>query len=124
MDSESRLAGRLIKAPENFLDPAGVRQVFVTLRDSWPSEFIGEYQSEGLVSLGQRYPYSYRRKPAFANIASLNGRWRRGERLIAARRKQLRAARKARKAGKRRKARRHYKLARRYAKRWKNLGEY
>ena len=28
MDSESKLSGRLIKAPENFLDAAGVRQVF------------------------------------------------------------------------------------------------
>ena len=28
MDSESKLSGRLVKAPENFLDAAGVRQVF------------------------------------------------------------------------------------------------
>ena len=32
MDSESKLSGRLIKAPENFLDAAGVRHVFMDAR--------------------------------------------------------------------------------------------
>ena len=106
------------------LRKSGASQVFVTLRDSWPTEFIGEFASEGVVSIGERAPYSVRRKPSFARIASLNDRWRKGERLIALRRKHVRAARRARKAGKRSKARRHSKIARSYAKRLKKLGEF
>jgi len=106
------------------LRKAGASQVFVRLRESWPTEFLGEYASEGVISLSQRAPYSVRRKPAFAKVVALSHRWRKAQSLIALRRKHLRAARRASKAGKRAKSRRHRRLARRYAKRLKRLGEY
>ena len=55
----------------------GARQVFVTLRDSWRSEFLGEYASEGVISLGQRSPFAVRRKAVLRRASTqLNARWR------------------------------------------------
>jgi hypothetical protein len=58
---------------------AGADQVFVTMRDTWPSEFGSEspFSSEGVVAMDQHEPYAVRRKRAFAvirRLVGLNGR--------------------------------------------------
>lgn len=58
------------------LRKAGARQVFVTLRDSWPGELGGEYASEGVIALGRHSPFAVRRKAAFGVVRQLNSRWR------------------------------------------------
>lgn len=97
------------------LRKAGARQVFVTQRDAWRSEFEGEYASEGVISLGQRPPFGVRHKPAFDVVTRLAGRWRKAERLRALRTRHLRAAARHRRAGRKAAARKHRRLARRYA---------
>jgi hypothetical protein len=100
------------------LKTAGARQVFVTLRDSWSSEFLGEYASEGVINLGERSPFPVRQKASFDVVRKLNARWRRRvERLGTLRRRHLRAAARHRRAGRRAQARRHQRLARHYARR-------
>ena len=53
MDSESKLSGRLIKAPENFLDAAGVREVFaeakIARRDFIRNAFAAAGAAGGLA---------------------------------------------------------------------------
>ncbi len=90
----------------------GARQVFVTLRDSWRSEFVGEYASEGVVEprralpvlraaqavvlRGQpaERPLAQGRAPARAAQARASQRARRYKRLG-----RKRAAKKQRRAG-------------------------
>lgn len=103
------------------LRAAGAGQVFVTLRDSWPSEFVGEYASEGVVNLGERSPFAVRRKASFEVVKQLNARWRLVQRLRTLRRRHLKAAARHRRAGRRAQARRHQRLARRYARRLKAI---
>ena len=101
---------------------AGAGQVFVTLRDSWPSEWTGEYASEGVISLGEAPPFSVRRKASFEVVRKLNARWQRKvSRLRTLRARHLKAAARARRAGRRAAVRRHKKLARGYARRLKAL---
>ena len=101
---------------------AGARQVFVTLRDSWPTEFLGEYASEDVISLAQSPPFAVRRKASFQTVRDLNARWRRlVQRLKTLRRRHLKAAARHRRAGRRAQARRHQRLARRYARRLKAI---
>lgn len=97
------------------LRKAGARQVFVTQRDAWRSEFLGEYGSEGVISLGQRSPFAVRRKPAFGVVTRLTGRWRKAQRLRALRKRHLKAAARHKRAGRKAAARKHRRLARRYA---------
>ena len=106
------------------LRQAGAAQVFVTQRDSWPDEFVGEFASEGILSLGQRAPFSVRRKPAFGVVTTMNRRWRTAMRLSASRRSHLRAARRLRRAGRGAAARRHERLARRDTVRLRGVGEF
>lgn len=104
------------------LKKAGARQVFVTLRDSWPTEFLGEYASEGVINLAQRSPFAVRQKASFGVVRTLNARWRRQvQRLRTLRRRHLRAAARHRRAGHRKQARRHQRLARRYARKLKAI---
>jgi hypothetical protein len=115
--AQAAFLGRSLPA----LRKAGARQVFVTLRDSWRSEFVGEYASEGVISLAERSPFAVRRKPAFAVVAELTARWRKAERLRALRRRHLKAAARARLGGRTAKADKHRRLARRYARRIKKI---
>jgi hypothetical protein len=52
---------------------AGADQVFVTLRDSWLSEFgpATPFGSEGVLTMDEREPYAVRRKRAFATVRRL-----------------------------------------------------
>jgi Glycosyl hydrolase catalytic core len=52
---------------------AGAEQVFVTLRDSWSTEFgpATPFGSEGVLTMDEHEPYSVRRKPAFGVIRRL-----------------------------------------------------
>ena len=52
---------------------AGADQVFVTLRDSWLSEFgpATPFGSEGVLTMDEREPYEVRRKRAFATVRRL-----------------------------------------------------
>lgn len=103
------------------LRAGGARQVFVTLRDSWPTEFIGEYASEGVISLGEGSPFPVRPKPAFVTVKRLNTRWRRVQRFRTLRLREIKAAKRAARAGHRAQARRLQRLAHRYARRIRAL---
>jgi hypothetical protein len=103
------------------LRKAGANQVFVTLRDSWPSEFAGEYASEGVVRLSEHAPFTVRQKPAFKGVQRLNRNWRRARRLRIVIRRHLRAARRLSRAGRTSAAARHRRLAQRYIRRLRAL---
>jgi Glycosyl hydrolase catalytic core len=64
---------RYLRAALPAMVRAGAGQVFVTLRDTWPSEFglDSPFASEGVIVLDQHEPYGARRKPAFAVIREL-----------------------------------------------------
>jgi len=61
---------------------AGADQVFVTLRDTWSSEFGPEtpFGSEGVLTMEEHEPYSVRRKRAFGVVRGL-ARRRRNDRV-------------------------------------------
>ena len=115
--AQAAFLGRSLPA----LRKAGARQVFVTLRDSWRSEFVGEYASEGVINLGESSPFAVRRKPAFDVVTRFNARWRKAERLRTLRKRHLRAAARHKRAGRRAKAKKHRRLARRYSLRAKRI---
>ena len=50
MDSKSQMSGRLIKAPENFLDPDGVLQVFAEARRGRRDFIRGAFAAAGAVA--------------------------------------------------------------------------
>lgn len=58
---------------------AGAEQVFVTMRDSWPSEFGADscFSSEGVLDMAEHTPFTIRRKAAFAVVRSLAANARR-----------------------------------------------
>ncbi len=103
------------------LRSGGARQVFFTLRDSWRSEFTGEYLSEGILNLGERAPYSVRRKQSFTVVSQLNARWRKAERLRVLRKRALKRAKRYKRLGRKRAAKRQRSVARRYTKRIRKL---
>jgi hypothetical protein len=115
--AQAAFLGRSLPA----LRKAGARQVFVTLRDSWRSEFLGEYASEGVIALAERSPYSVRRKPSFEVVTQLTASWRKAERLRVLRKRHLNAAKRAKRAGRKASYRKHRRLARRYALRIKKV---
>jgi hypothetical protein len=56
---------------------AGVAQVFVSTRDTWPQEFgsASPFASEGVFSQAASAPYSTRSRPATSVIRMLAGQW-------------------------------------------------
>ena len=72
---------RYIRAALPTLLRAGAEQIFVTMRDGWRSEFGADsaFASEGVVEMGERAPYTTRRKAAFEVVRSLAASARRRE---------------------------------------------
>jgi hypothetical protein len=64
---------RYLRAALPELVRAGAAQVFVTMRDGWPSEFGADspFNSEGVLEMAEHEPLSTRRKPAFEVVRRL-----------------------------------------------------
>jgi len=68
-----RAQARYIRVALPALLRAGAEQVFVTMRDGWPSEFGPDscFASEGVLEMEEHAPFATRRKPAFKAVRRL-----------------------------------------------------